>query len=287
MHDPFDHVRDHAEWHFLANDLTGEWTIHLPVLFEIPSFSLFGYEFGPHRFQLTKYMVLEVIAAVIVAAIYIPLARRVRTGEPPKGYLWNTFEVVLTFLRDQVAKPNLGEEEADKYVPFLWTLFLFILACNLLGMLPFMGSPTGAFSVTLTLAAIAFCAIHGYAIAAHGLWHYLKSYVPHIDVPLILGIFLIPMIMAIEIMGHFIKAFVLAVRLFANMFAGHTVLAFILFFIVMAKQASPLLLGVITVGSVLGVTALSLLELFVAFLQAFIFTFLTSLFMGSTLHPEH
>jgi F-type H+-transporting ATPase subunit a len=286
MHDPFDHVRDQSTWHFLANEVMGDWSVHLPVLFETPGFNLFGYDIPPHRFQLTKYMVLELMAAAIIVAIYVPLARRVQTGQPPKGYLWNTFEAVLTFIRDQVAKPNIGEE-ADKYVPFLWTLFLFILTCNLLGMVPFLGSPTGAFSVTLTLAAIAFCAIHGYAIAAHGLGEYLKSFVPHIEVPFGMGYVLIPMIVVIEVIGHFIKAFVLAVRLFANMFAGHTVLAFILFFIVMAKDASPLLFGTITLGSVLGVAALSLLELFVAFLQAFIFTFLTSLFMGSMLHPEH
>src|SRR5205823_8822054 len=102
-----------------------------------------------------------------------------------------------------------------------------------------------------------------------------------------MGYLLIPMIVGIEILGHFIKAFVLAVRLFANMLAGHTVLAVILLFIVMASQTSWYLFWPITIGSVLGVTALSLLELFVAFLQAFIFTFLTSLFLGMTLHPQH
>ena len=95
------------------------------------------------------------------------------------------------------------------------------------------------------------------------------------------------MIVVIEVVGNFIKAFVLAVRLFANMFAGHTVLAVILFFIIMSKDAAWYLAGSITLASVLGVTALSLLELFVAFLQAFIFVFLTALFMGSMLHPEH
>src|SRR5207245_3433508 len=105
--------------------------------------------------------------------------------------------------------------------------------------------------------------------------------------PLLIGVFLIPMSAAIEIMGHFIKAFVLAVRLFANMLAGHTVLAVILLFIVMAQGTSWYMFWPITVGSIVGVTLLSLLELFVAFLQAFIFTFLTSLFLGMTLHPEH
>jgi F-type H+-transporting ATPase subunit a len=269
--------------------VTGDCSIQLPSFMEIPAYTipLIDYHVPAHHFQITKFMILEVLAAIIIIAIYVPLSRRVQTGEPPKGYFWNTFESVLTFIRDEVAKPNIGEHDADKYVPFLWTLFLFILTCNLLGMLPFLGSPTSSFTVTLMLAVIAFCAIHGSAIAAHGVGHYLKSYVPHIDVPFGMGYLLIPMIVVIEVIGHFIKAFVLAVRLFANMFAGHTVLAFILFFIVMSSKEVWYLHGSITIGSVLGVTALSLLELFVAFLQAFIFVFLTSLFMGSMLHPEH
>ena len=173
------------------------------------------------------------------------------------------------------------------YVPFLWTMFLFILFCNLLGMFPFLGSPTASITVTASLALIAFFMIHGGAVAKMGFGHYLKSYIPHIDVPFGMGYFLIPMIMLIEVMGNFIKAFVLAVRLFANMLAGHTVLAVILMFIVLAKDAAMFLFWPITAASVLGVVALSLLELFVAFLQAFIFTFLTALFIGSALHPQH
>jgi F-type H+-transporting ATPase subunit a len=95
------------------------------------------------------------------------------------------------------------------------------------------------------------------------------------------------MIAGIEFLGNFIKAFVLAVRLFANIFAGHVVLAFLLFFIVMVKNQGPALFWGVTISSVVGVTLLSLLELFVAFLQAFVFTFLTALFLGMALHPQH
>jgi F-type H+-transporting ATPase subunit a len=153
-------------------------------------------------------------------------------------------------------------------------MFLFVLFNNLLGMVPFLGSATASISVTGALALCSFLVIHGAAIAKMGPVHYLKSYAPHMDVPFGMGYLLIPMIVAIEIIGHFIKAFVLAVRLFANMFAGHTVLATILLFIVMARFTQWYLFWPITIGSVLGVTALSLLELFVAFLQAYIFTFL-------------
>jgi F-type H+-transporting ATPase subunit a len=227
------------------------------------------------------------LAAGLMLAIFIPLARRARTGEPPRGVFWNCFEVLLTFIRDKVAKPYLGEHDADKYVPFLWTQFIFILFCNLLGMFPFLGSPTASISVTAALAIMAFAVIHASPIAKLGVAGYLKSYVPHMEVPFGMGYFIVPMIVAIEALGQFIKAFVLAVRLFANMFAGHTVLAVILLFIIMSKGAPDYISWPIAIGSVVGVTLLSLLELFVAFLQAFIFTFLTSLFLGSTLHPAH
>jgi F-type H+-transporting ATPase subunit a len=268
--DPFGHVMDDEGMH-----LPFGVTVQLKLL-----------EPGGFRL-LTKFMLLELAAAGLILFIYIPLARRMRSGEPPRGAWDNAFEVLLTFIRDEVARPNIGEHDADRHVPFLWTLFLFILFNNLLGMIPFAGSPTASIFVTGGLALVAFLAIHGAAIAKMGPGHYLLSYWPHMEIPFGMGLILKPMIFAIEILGNFIKAFVLAVRLFANMFAGHTVLSMILLFIVMARNAGVGLWATITVGSVLGVVALSLLELFVAFLQAYIFTFLTALFMGMALHPEH
>lgn len=265
----FDHVNDSGHWPFFES-------LHLEL--HLPGHEPF--------LRITKYMILMLIAAGIILAVFIPLAKRVQTGEPPKGAWWNCMESLLTFIRDQVAKPYI-HHHADRYVPFLWTLFLFILVCNLLGMVPFMGSPTASFSVTLALAFVTFCYIHGSAIAENGVMGYIKGYIPHIDLPFAIAIILLPFIAFIEVMGNVIKAFVLAVRLFANLFAGHLVLAFILMFIVMVRDQGPALFWGVTAASVLGVIALSLLELFVAFLQAYIFTFLTALFLGMTLHPEH
>lgn len=271
-HDPFEHVQD-------AQD---EW-----VFFESLGISL------PLR-GLSKFMIIELIAAGLVLAIYIPLARRMQTGEPPKGAWDNAFESVLTFIREDIAKPNFGEHDADHFVPFLWTLFLFILFNNLLGMIPFLGSPTANLYVTGALAITIFLLLHGVPIAKMGLGHYLESQWPHIEIghntfARLFGLFLCVMIFAIEMMGSVIKCGVLAVRLFANMFAGHTVLAMILSFIIVSFNAgvSAWLWGGITGASVLGVVALSLLELFVAFLQSYIFVFLTALFMGMALHPQH
>lgn len=261
---PFEHVLDTTHWHIFPE---------LGIGFHLP-------------WGLTKYKVLMLLAALLMIVIFVPLARRIRTGEPPRGLFWNAFESLLTFIRDQVAKPYL-HHDADKYVPLLWTVFLFVLFMNLLGMFPFGGSPTASLAVTGALAIIAFFAIHGAAVAKMGPVAYFKSYIPHIDVPFGMGYAIVPLMVFIEWLGNFIKAFVLAVRLFANMFAGHTVLAVILMFIVMVKEQMWYLFWPVTIASVSMVTAISLLELFVAFLQAFIFTFLLSLFMGAALHPEH
>lgn len=281
------HKEEHTPdpMHHVLDDPEGKWAF----------FDTFGPTISLTRIgplQLTKYMVLELIAAALVLAIYIPLARRMSSGAPPRGAWDNAFESLLTFIREDVAKPNLGEHEADKYVPLLWTMFLFVLFCNLLGMIPFLGSPTANIYVTGALALCSFVAMHGAAVAKMGPLHYLSSMWPHIEighgvVPQVMSFGLCAMIFAIELAGTFIKSGVLAVRLFANMFAGHMVLSMILLFIVMAANAGVVLWTLITVSSVLGVVALSLLELFVAFLQAYIFVFLTALFMGMALHPQH
>jgi F-type H+-transporting ATPase subunit a len=281
---PVDHVKDNPAGHWEVFDsLFGA-----PVVLELPSFNLFGY-----HFQVTKYMVLELIAALLILLIFLPIARRARGGGVPRGTFWNCFESILTFLRDEVAKPNLGSPHADKFVPFLWTVFLFILFCNLLGMFPWLGSPTASIAVTAALATISFVLMHAVPIAMHGLPKYAKSMWMDTGLPWYAALPISLMIYVIELAGTLIKSFVLCVRLFANMFAGHMVLATILLFIVtVGNMGYTHLWPVVTVFSVLGVVALSLLELFVAFLQAYVFTFLTALFIGLSLqhieeHAEH
>ena len=116
---------------------------------------------------------------------------------------------------------------------------------------------------------------------------FLKSIVPHLDLPIAMKLVLVPMMFLIEFVGLLVKHIILSVRLFANMMAGHMVLAVILGFIVVEKVAHSGLFYLVAPASVLGVVALSLLELFVAFLQAYIFTFLSALFIGMAVHPEH
>ena len=156
-HNPFEHVQDTDIWQFFTTLFGDKQEIQLP------GFHIFNY-----HFQITKFMILELVAAALILVIYIPIARRSSTGELPKGRWWNAFESLLTFVRNEIAKPNLGEKDADKYVPYLWTLFLFLLFCNLLGMFPFMGSPTANIWATGALALISFIMLHGAAIVKMG-----------------------------------------------------------------------------------------------------------------------
>ncbi len=241
----------------------------------------------PLDFVITKFMVLEVVAALLIAIVFIPLARRISTGERPRGRIWNTFEAMLLFIRDEVARPSIGHKDGDRFLPFIWTLFLFVLFCNLLGMVPWAGSPTGSLATTGVLALITFFTVIGAGMIRLGPIGFWQAQVPHMDLPLVLAIFLKPMIFGIEVLGLCIKHFVLAVRLLANMFAGHMVLAVLITFIKLAWTA-PLYLGIwgVTPASIFGAVAISLLELFVAFLQAYIFAFLASLFIGMAVHPH-
>lgn len=245
----------------------------------LPAFDLFGY-----HFQVTKYMALELVVAVLMLLVFVPLAYRLRSGQPVRGRIGNMLEAILVFIRDDVARPAIGHHDADRFLPFLWTVFFFILLSNLIGLIPWAGSPTGSINVTATLALCTFAVVIGAGLAKLGPAGWVKSFVPHMDLPKPLAIMLIPMIFVIEVMGLLIKHTILAVRLLANMFAGHLVLGVILGF-VGATAGSWLWFGV-TPASVLGAVGLSLLELLVAFLQAYIFTFLSALFIGMAVHPH-
>jgi F-type H+-transporting ATPase subunit a len=272
------------KWHF------GPW--ELPQ-WQFGPWEVSGHQIGPwdvlgyrveFDWQLTKFMVLEVVAAALMILIFVPLAWRIRRGGRPRGLFWNFFEVMLVFVRDQVARPAIGRRDADRFLPFLWNVFFFVLFCNLLGLVPWAGSPTGALSVTGTLALIAFCMMAGSGMARFGVVGYWTGMVPPMGLPLVMAVLLKPMLVGIEVLGMVIKHGVLAVRLLANMFAGHLVLAVVIAFI--GAAAESVLWAGVTVASVLGAVALSLLELFLAFLQAYVFTFLSALFIGMAVHQH-
>ncbi len=273
------HVKDATSFHF-------PFGLHL----DLPLIDLGTYQVGgfmiPLQLQLTKFMVLEVVVGLLMIGIFVPLAWRLKSGKPPKGLLTNLFDTILLFLRDQVARPAIGRHDADRFVPFLWTLFFFVLFCNLIGLVPWAGSPTGALAVTGTLAAVTFCTVAGAGMARFGAVGFWVGLVPHMELPLVLALFLKPMLFVIEVVGLCIKHGVLAVRLMANMFAGHLAVAVILGFIAAAADSWLVLWIGVTAASVLATVALYMLELFVAFLQAYIFAFLSALFIGMAVHKH-
>jgi F-type H+-transporting ATPase subunit a len=238
----------------------------------------------PFDFKLTKFMVIELLVAVLMLVFFVGLARGLKGGAIPRGRFRNLLEAMLLYFRDKVARPCIGHHDGDRFVPFLWTIFFFVLGCNLFGLIPWMGSPTGSLSVTATLAMITFLIVIASGMKKMGAIGFWKAQVPPMDVPGPLKVILIPMIFAIEVFGLVVKHGVLAVRLLANMMGGHVVLAVILAFI--AASAQSLWWWGVMPASVLGATALSMLELFVAFLQAYIFTFLSALFIGMAVHPH-
>lgn len=238
----------------------------------------------PIDLRLTKFMVLEVVAAVIIAVLFIRVANRISKGGPPRGRLWNMLEGLLIYIRDQIARPAIGKHDADQFLPFLWTMFFFVLVCNLLGLVPWAGSATGALATTGTLALITFATVIGAGMAKLGPVGFWIGQVPHMDLPAPLAFVLKPMMFVLEVTGLFIKHFVLAMRLLANMMAGHLVLAVVISFI--AASAGSMAIWAVAPASILGATALCLLELLVAFIQAYVFTFLSALFIGMAVHPH-
>jgi F-type H+-transporting ATPase subunit a len=204
-----------------------------------------------------------------------------------KGF-GNVIESVCVFVRDEIAKPFLGDR-TDKYICFIWSIFFFILTLNLIGLVPLAemicvvtgrqthigGAATANIYVTGALALIAFIGIHTSGIREQGFKGYFANFTP--PVPLALK----PFIFVLEVVAALVKPFALAIRLFANIFAGHVLLSTILGLAFFFKSLPG------DIGSVIGVVMLSFLELFVAFLQAYIFTFLTTIFLGFAVHPEH
>lgn len=242
------------------------------------------FSLGP--FVFTNHMLMLLVAGGFLLVI-LPLIARERSMVPSGAR--NFFEAICVFLREEVARPALGEN-TDRFIKFIWTIFFFILSCNLLGMIPldsillflslghlrhFGGTATSNLWVTGALALCAFLMIHVSGIRQQGLWSYIKNFIPPVPWPLI------PVMYVLEIIGALVKPFALAIRLFANMMAGHTVLGALLIMGLAAKSIP------IAGATVLGCAVLSLLELLVAFLQAYIFTYLTTLFLGAAVHPEH
>jgi F-type H+-transporting ATPase subunit a len=268
---------------------------------------------NPYGIQhLTLHTITLIGVTVIFLAAMIYAARRIATGPESegneryitKGRFPQMVEAITIYLRDEMLTPVLGEQATRRYLPYLLSLFFFILFINVFGLVPFAdiehlfgfhepffgGTPTASITVTGALAIISFFVIQIHGFRELG----LKGFLQHLTGGLMPGpIALLPIVaivFVVEVAGLFIKPAALAIRLFANMVAGHTLMAVLLGFGAMvARQGGG-------TGSILGISLLSgaaavaitFLELFVAFLQAFIFMFLTAVFISlMSHHDEH
>ncbi len=271
-HEDPEHGDGNAVLHHLEHHLCDGYEVELPG-FSLHSFIPFS--IGGKEMLVTKHVYFLWISGLLLILLGLTARRKYQDGVP-RGGLSNALEAIIIFVRDDVVLPNAGPA-AIKYLGFFITLFMFILVMNLLGMVPWGSSASGNISVTATLAGISFLMIHWSGIREHGLFRHFGNLIPH-GVP----VALYPILLPIEILGMFTKPFALAMRLFANMLAGHAVIATFLALIPVG------LVGALTIGSlaVAGSVAISMLELFVAFLQAYIFTMLTAIFIGGALNPH-
>jgi F-type H+-transporting ATPase subunit a len=185
-------------------------------------------------------------------------------------------------------------DPATRFLPLLWTIFFFVLGCNLMGMLPWAGAPTSAFAVTAAMALVTLATVVISGMFQFGVAGFFLNQIPGMDLPWYMAILIKPMVLAIELLGLGIKHGVLAVRLLANMVAGHLVLLGIMGLAFGADAARAFTApgvpgwqwGMTAVIAVVAAAAFSILELFVAFLQAYIITFLSALFIGAAIHKH-
>jgi len=235
----------------------------------LPHLSLFGLDIS-----ITKHVVFLWIVAILLLISFKIAANAYKKSRIPHGFT-NFIEVLIVFVRDEIAKPTIGKG-FEKFLPYLLTVFFFILFSNFLGLIPNGATVTSNISVTTTLAILSFIAVQVGGMMKNGVLGYFKGLIP-LGVPA----WLLPIMFIVEILGLFTKPFALAIRLFANMTAGHIVIFALigLIFFMQTYFVAPV--------SVAFALFIYLLEILVALIQAYIFTMLSSLFIGMAVHQDH
>lgn len=264
------HIVDSEKWEFMF------WTIYLPQFEPV--------QLGPLTldFSITKHVLFMFFAAVLVALTLIPAARRAQRAREagaasgPKGG-GNVVEAFILYLRDEVAKPNVGHH-GERFYPYIISVFFFILFCNLLGLVPWGTSPTANISVTAALAAVTFVTVETAGMRDLGMAQYSKTifYAPAGTSGVIKYLMLLIMT-PVEFLGKLTKPFALAIRLYANMTAGKAVMLALTGLLTAAAMANVLWVAPATILMAVGI---SVLKIFVAFLQAYIFAMLSAVFIG-------
>jgi len=239
----------------------------------------------PLDLSMTKTVIGILVSVIIIMLIFLNVAKAAqkRTGKAPQG-VQNLVEPVILFIRDEIAAPVLGKEKSEKFIPFLLTLFFFILINNLLGLIPifpFGANVTGNIAVTMVLALFTFV-----ITTINGNKHYWKEiYNP--DVPWWLK-YPLPLMPIVELTGVFTKPFVLMVRLFANMMAGHMIVTvFVSLIFIFANLQGPFAGGLVSPLSVAFSVFILLLDVLVSFIQAYVFTLLSALYFSMATSEHH
>lgn len=235
--------------------------------------------------SITKNVCALLISIILLCWIFLSVAKRYKEGplKAPKG-MQSLLEPLILFIRDDVVIPSIGEDKYQKYFPYLLTLFFFILVNNLMGLIPiFPGGAnlTGNIAVTGLLAIITF-----FITNISGSKHYWKDIFNSPGVPWWLK-FPIPLMPLVEFIGVFTKPFVLMIRLFANITAGHIIVLGFLALIFIFGTISPALGYVVSPVSIFFYIFMGLLELLVAFIQAFVFTLLSAIYIGMAIEEPH
>ena len=225
--------------------------------------------------SITKHTLMMMFAALLLVGSILIWSNRDKSKLVPRGAGANLFEMLVLFVRDELAIKNIGKEEGPRYVPYLLTAFFFILFMNMLGLVPWMATATGNIAVTCALALLTFILTQVAGIRAAGFGGYLAHLTGGV------AWWLWPIMIPVEILGLFTKPFALTMRLFANMLAGHIVIFFLLGLIFMMGSAA---VGLVAVPFAMGIY---FLELFVAFVQAYVFTMLSALFIGMGVAMGH
>ncbi|WP_372754832.1 F0F1 ATP synthase subunit A [Labilibaculum sp.] len=244
-----------------------------------------GQQVRPFDISMTKNVVAMLVSMGILLWVFLSVAKAYtrRKGKAPKG-MQSVMEPIILFVRDEIAKPAIGEKKYEKYMPFLLTIFFFIWLNNLMGMVPLLpggANVTGNITITMVLALFTFAitsingnkAYWGHIVNTPGVPWWLK--------------FPIPLMPLVEIMGVFTKPFVLMVRLFANITAGHMIVLAFVSLIFIFGQVNPALGYGTSVVSVLFMVFMNMLELLVALIQAYVFTLLSALYFGMATEEHH
>ncbi|WP_084696326.1 F0F1 ATP synthase subunit A [Salisaeta longa] len=234
-------------------------------------------------FSPTRHFVFGIIAMLVVLLVFLPLAQRYKEGvgrnEAPHGIFQNMMEVMVVFIRDDVAKPNLGDKYRT-FMPFLLSAFFFILVANILGLVPFFGAATSNIAATAALAVMTLVIGQVYGSADH----FKHLFTGPSDAPIFVRIILVP----IEIIGLLARHLALAVRLFANMLGGALVIfSFLSLVFIMKTLMGPSAAWVTTIFSVGFTVFVLLLKLLVAFIQAYVFTALSAVYIGMAVEEHH